>query len=75
MEMQLLVQLEYSAGNFDSTADYLLNSFVILMEVLSAVGRCHWKIFFLFHSTVFSKRHFLEVAAYLHDTAKRWSSS
>lgn len=41
MKMQLLMQLEYSAGNFDSAADYLLNSFIILMEVLSAPGRCH----------------------------------
>jgi len=48
MKMQLLMQLEYSAGNFDSAADYLLNSFIILMEVLSAAGRCHWKIFFFF---------------------------
>lgn len=41
MEIQLLMQLEYSAGNFDSAADYVLGSFIILMEVLSAVGRCH----------------------------------
>lgn len=53
MEIQLLMQLEYSAGNFDSAADYVLDSFIILMEVLSAVGRCPWKIFsFSFH-TVF----------------------
>lgn len=57
MEIQLLMQLEYSAGNFDSAADYVLGSFIILMEVLSAVGRCHWKIFFLFHSILFSKIH------------------
>jgi len=53
MEIQFLMQLEYSAGNSDSAADYVLDPFITLMEVLSAFGRCHWKIFsFSFYTVV-----------------------
>lgn len=72
MEIQLLMQLEYSAGSFDSAADYVLNSFIILMEVLIAVGRCHGKIFYFSFHTVFKNTFegFLDVAAHPNDTAK-----
>lgn len=76
MEIQLLMQLEYSTGNFDSAADYVVDSFTVLMEVLSAVERCHWKIVsFLFHiafKNIFEG--FLEVAVHPDDTVKRCSS-
>lgn len=65
-----------AVGNFYSAAVYVLDSFIVLMEVLTAVGRCHWKIFsFSFH-TVFKNTFegFLEVAVHPDDTEKRCSS-
>lgn len=76
MEIQLLMQLEYSTVSFDSAADYVLNSFIILMAVLSAIGRCHGKIFYFSFHTVFRNTFegFLDIAAHTDDTAKRCSS-